>query len=325
MSQVRKYQSGGNTPAQEPPKPKVGRFTMNGRSLEGQKAVDKILAAYRNSSDTAMGNMAVKAIQDGNEAKYNSLDNSIQIVDNEGNDITSKYLPKGITAKVSDSAFKKRWGATFGTANESFRQSGLALKAINMDPEQVEEPDNRVELRRGKGWFDYVDSKDDKGKAIRVYDTNSSFNKDNFEVIKGILDYMTDSEDVDSKYKYSAWRSSDREQLRNLANEITASEGGTEGFLNTLRGKIESGQPLTDADTRLLNLMGFSKEAGSSTQVPQENTPSPVTAAAREAASVLNPGQEAMYESMGITSTVGEDGRTHITGTYNNNDLSKGT
>lgn len=109
MSQVRKYQPGGTTPTQEPPKPKVGKFTINGKSLEGQTAIDKILAAYgNNSTDTGMGNMAVKAIKDGNEAVYNSLDNSIQIIDSKGNDVTSKYLPKGITAKVSDSNFKKR-------------------------------------------------------------------------------------------------------------------------------------------------------------------------------------------------------------------------
>lgn len=68
----------------------------------------------------------------------------------------------------------------------------------------------------------------------------------------------------------------------------------------------------------MLNLLGFIGE-----QQPQE--PPKQESPAQMAAAALNPGNESMFQSMGITSTVGEDGRTHITGKYHDRDLSQGT
>lgn len=260
MSQVRKYREAGTLPAQ-PATKKVGKFTMNGRSIEGQLALDRLLtqASAQPGDERGMYSVAQKAIQDGNEAIYDPTNNTIQVLDSEGNNITNDYLDDKIKAKPTDSNFRRNWGATFNTLNHRFKKSGLSMGSIDMNTPEEEKPDTKIELRRGNGWFNYKTIKDGK-KDKSVYDENDILNKDYMDIIHSILGYATDAEDVDTKYKYSAWKdAADREQLRQLANELNSSEGGVEGYFERLKSRIISNK-LSDGDIRILNLMGFNKD-----------------------------------------------------------------
>ena len=80
-----------------------------------------------------MTNMALKAIEDGNDV-YRGSDGSIVIKDFEGTDITKNYIPKGVTATVNDGQFRKDLGATFNSRNNRYRISGEYLDDIDMTP-----------------------------------------------------------------------------------------------------------------------------------------------------------------------------------------------
>lgn len=101
MAQVKKYQNASG--------PLPGKFTMNGKSLSGQTALDRLWNVYKDTdvSEREMYNMAQRAISDGLEARYNPGDNTIQILDNNGVDVTAKYTADGLKASPSDSRFKR--------------------------------------------------------------------------------------------------------------------------------------------------------------------------------------------------------------------------
>lgn len=236
MALVKKYQNAAG------PLPE-GKFTMNGKHLLGQQALERITAAYKldKNGPKDMYNIATRAIKDGNEAVYDPTENTIQILDNTGKDITTNYVDKGITASINDSAFKRNLGATFNTKNHRFKQSGLLLANVDMD--------TRKELRRGSGWFDLKN---------KNYDTDSIMNKDREDLIKTLLNYAVDTNNVDDIYKYSNWTDADRTQLRNLGNELTAYKGGVDGYSTDFLNRLHSGN-LSDGDINLLKLMGFVK------------------------------------------------------------------
>lgn len=234
MALVKKYQNAAG------PLPE-GKFTMNGKSLIGNMALERLAAAYKNKNDAPkdMYSIANQAIKDRNEVVYDPINNTIQIKNNLGEDITSNYIDKRITASANDSEFKKNFGATFNTRNHRFKLSGLPLANVDMD--------TRQELRRGSGWFDLND---------KNYDTNSLLNRDKEDIIKSLLLYASDESNVDDKYKYSNWSDNDRTQLRNLGNELR--ESGTDAFYTSFINRLHSGN-LSDGDINLLKLMGFSK------------------------------------------------------------------
>jgi len=122
MSQVVKLKKGNKTPKlpklEEPviqddvqipeQKPMLGNFSMNGKTIHGQNALDRLFSVYkdRDISERGMFNVADKAIRDGYNVTYNAGDNTIQIVDSNGNDITNNYMD-GIKAKTTDSLIKR--------------------------------------------------------------------------------------------------------------------------------------------------------------------------------------------------------------------------
>ena len=138
--------------AEKTPKPastsekKFGRFFRGSSSLEGQRAYDALFKANQEAGGWGMTNMALKAVEDGNDV-YRGSDGSIVIKDSNGTDITRNYIPKGVTATVDDGQFRKNLGATFNSRNNRYRVSGAYLDDIDMTPE--EKPDNSIELRRG--------------------------------------------------------------------------------------------------------------------------------------------------------------------------------
>ena len=233
---------------------KYGRFFRGSSSLEGQRAYDALYKANRSAGGWGMTNMALQAIEAGHDV-YRGSDGSIVIKDSNGNDITKQFIPQGVTATVDDSWFRRNLGATFNTRNDRYRASGEYLDTIDMTPETA--PDNRIELRRGSGWFNY--DKDNKGNLVY---NNGVFNQDNEEIIRDIINYSLGNEnDMNAKYKYSAWSDSDRMKLRNLSNEIAGyiDENGENIFADQLIKDIRSGKELSEDQKQLLRLMGFDK------------------------------------------------------------------
>lgn len=264
MAQVRKYQSGQTLPeakiVDEAPKlnttskKKFGRFFRGSSSLEGQRAYDALFKANQEAGGWGMTNMALKAIEDGNDV-YRGSDGSIVIKDFEGTDITKNYIPKGVTATVNDGQFRKDLGATFNSRNNRYRVSGEYLDNIDMTPE--EKPDNRIELRRGSKWF--TSTKDENGNE--VYDIKGFGNLNNEQTIREIINYaLGNKTDMDAKYKHSAWSDADIAKLREYSDELAAynDETGNNTYADTLIEAIRSGN-LTEDQMNFLSLMGFDK------------------------------------------------------------------
>ena len=264
MAQVRKYQSGQILPEAKivdeapklntTPKKKFGRFFRGSSSLEGQRAYDALFKANQEAGGWGMTNMALKAIEDGNDV-YRGSDGSIVIKDFEGTDITKNYIPKGVTATVNDGQFRKDLGATFNSRNNRYRVSGEYLDNIDMTPE--EKPDNRIELRRGSKWF--TSTKDENGNE--VYDIKGFGNLNNEQTIREIINYaLGNKADMDAKYKHSAWSDADIAKLREYSDELAAynDETGNNTYADTLIEAIRSGN-LTEDQMNFLSLMGFDK------------------------------------------------------------------
>lgn len=225
-------------------RPKYGRFFRGVDSIEGERAYKALYNANRNAGGWGMTNMALRAIEDGNDV-YRGSDGSIVIKDLSGNDITDKYLPSGVTAKVSDRQGKKNWGATFNSANHRFRVSGEYLDSIDLTPEDL-----RQELRRGTG-TGFFTVKDATGQ--NVYDTNSKQNQDYENLIKELIAYTQgDPKELDKKYKYSNWKEADRLALLDLKDELAADPGFADALINRARTGA-----LTDADKDILSKMGI--------------------------------------------------------------------
>ena len=264
MAQVRKYQNGQILPEAKivdeapklntTPKKKFGRFFRGSSSLEGQRAYDALFKANQEAGGWGMTNMALKAIEDGNDV-YRGSDGSIVIKDSEGTDITKNYIPKGVNATVEDSQFRRNLGATFNSRNNRYRISGEYLDDIDMTPE--EKPDNRIELRRGSKWF--TTTKDENGNSI--YDTKGFGNLNNEETIREIINYaLGNKANMDAKYKHSAWSDADIAKLREYSDELAAynDETGNNTYADTLIEAIRSGN-LTEDQMNFLSLMGFDK------------------------------------------------------------------
>ena len=131
MSQVKKFQVGG-------------KFRMNGREISGQRALDNLAAAYAGSdpSERGMWNVAQRAIQDGYTAQYNNGDNSIQVFDVDGNDVTSKYTDT--KASTTDKGIKRFFDSIGENESHRFKKSGrmkmeitYILMALIMKPKWI--------------------------------------------------------------------------------------------------------------------------------------------------------------------------------------------
>ena len=290
-----------STPA--PSEKKYGRFFRGSASLEGQRAYDALFNANRNAGGWGMTNMALQAVEAGHDV-YRGSDGSIVIKDSQGNDITEQFIPKGVNATVGDSQFRRNLGATFNSRNNRYRISGEYLDNIDMTPEAA--PDNRVELRRGSGWFTNI--KDDKGNDI--YDINGIINQNNEETIRNIINFaLGNKTDMDAKYKYSAWQDADIAKLREYANEIAShiDENGQNTYADELINAIRSGKPLNEDQKSMLTLIGFNPNGtnpentdGSSSENPfqLENT---------------NSDELKSYGITGITRNIDENGNEYWT------------
>lgn len=87
--------------------PSLGSFSMNGRTIQGQLALDRLFDKYKDVdlSERGMYDVANKAILEGQKVIYNPANNTIQVLDESGNDITGNYTK--IKASPNDSIFKR--------------------------------------------------------------------------------------------------------------------------------------------------------------------------------------------------------------------------
>lgn len=312
MAQVRKYQSGEILPeavvtdeapkSNTTPKKKFGRFFRGSSSLEGQRAYDALFKANQEAGGWGMTNMALKAIEEGNDV-YRGSDGSIVIKDSEGTDITKNYIPKGVNATVEDSQFRRNLGATFNSRNNRYRISGEYLDDIDMTPE--EKPDNRIELRRGSKWF--TPTKDENGNE--VYDTKGFGNLNNEQTIREIINYaLGNKADMDAKYKHSAWSDADIAKLREYSDELAAynDEDGNNTYADTLIEAIRSGN-LTEDQINFLSLMGFNKDDTQYGTRYENNTKNPFQLEGVDSELLKS------YGITGITKNIDENGNEYWT------------
>ena len=159
MSQVKILKKGSKTPdkettdkainntvqkdnqQKEATNPSLGSFSMNGRTIQGQLALDRLFDKYKDVdlSERGMYDVANKAILEGQKVIYNPANNTIQVLDESGNDITGNYTK--IKASPNDSVFKRTWDATFKNRSDSFKRSSQYLSSIDMNiPEEQKDP-----------------------------------------------------------------------------------------------------------------------------------------------------------------------------------------
>lgn len=264
MSQVKKLQSGGNTP------PK-GKFRMNGRELDGQTALDRMSALYGQMplDEREMFTVAQRAILDGNIAEYDPTDNTIRVYDQNGNSLVKNYTDS--TASVKDSGFRKFTDALLNTQNHRFKKSGRKFALMDMtDPSEAVTPAELEALRRGSGWFVY--DKGDNGKL--VYRPDSPTNQQKLSILDSLYSTFPLYTDVDSlKKKYSTknWNDQDLETLVNYYKTITDKDA----FIKGLKERIQNPENLKPSDIEFLNLHGF---------IEDDATKAAAAAAAQEAA-----------------------------------------
>ena len=121
---------------------KVGKFTMNGKSLDAQLALERLNKLYAGTSSGERGyyTAASKAINEGHEFVYDPSTNTFKVISgDDGSDITSQftqYIPK----KIVRGEFAKDLGATFNTRAHQARVGGERLSTLDMNiPEEVKE------------------------------------------------------------------------------------------------------------------------------------------------------------------------------------------
>ena len=101
MSQVKILKKGSKTPdkettdkainntvqkdnqQKEATNPSLGSFSMNGRTIQGQLALDRLFDKYKDVdlSERGMYDVANKAILEGQKVIYNPANNTIQVLD----------------------------------------------------------------------------------------------------------------------------------------------------------------------------------------------------------------------------------------------------
>ena len=237
--------------------PTLGKFTMNGRTISGQTALDRLYNAY-SSSDFGMRGMydvAAKAIKDGNEARYNPENNTIEVYDSNGTNVTSQYA-QGISASPNDSNFRKTMQATFHTANDRFKRSGEYMKYVDMSEKPTEYRGPRLKWDRGFGWFDpYKEGEED-----------SASNKAKWGIVQNNFNNIYGSSDIDDimnapGFDMSAWKGheSDLKRLRTYLSNVGLTPENRETFFNDLQDRVQKGTA-TQNDLDFLKLMGFSKD-----------------------------------------------------------------
>lgn len=254
MSQVKKFQVGG-------------KFRMNGREISGQRALDNLAAAYAGSdpSERGMWNVAQRAIQDGYTAQYNNGDNSIQVFDTYGNDVTNKYTDT--KASTTDKGIKRFFDSIGENESHRFKKSGRYMSLVNMDDTGTgDSASNKIKLNRGSGWWEY--SKDENGNNVYIDGVN---NEAKMNIIRGIRTYFDDAnpETLADRYDITGWD-------KNLMDAFASKYGqisplSRDDYWNQLQDRIKAGKT-TAEDDQLLTSWGFVKPGASGSGTGESGT-----------------------------------------------------
>lgn len=234
MSQVKKFQVGG-------------KFRMNGWEISGQRALDNLAVAYAGSdpSERGMWNVAQRAIQDGYTAQYNNGDNSIQIFDTDGNDVTSKYTDT--KASTTDKGIKRFFDSIGENESHRFKKSGRYMSLVNMDDTGTDDSaSNKIKLNRGYGWWEY--SKDENGNNVYINGVN---NEAKMNIIRGIRTYFDDAnpDTLADRYDLTGWD-------KNLMDAFASKYGqisplSRDDYWNQLQDRIKAGKTTAEDDQLL--------------------------------------------------------------------------
>ena len=299
MSQVKKFQAGG-------------KFRMNGRELSGQKALDNLAAAFAGSdpSERGMWNIAQKAIQDGNTAQYNTSDNSIQVFDDKGNDITGTYYQG--KASTSDSGLKRFFDALGENESHRFKKSGRYMSLVNMNDTPESTPSNKTPLTRGSGWWEYT--KDKSGKKSYIDGIN---NEEKMGVLHNIRKYFDDEDraTLQDRYDTTGWKKSTLDTFTSMYDKVAREE--RENYWNSLYDRIR-GDVLTPADKQLLTAFGFTEPSTTTTTSAQGSN----TNAGQSAVPENWTGNKTLAQSNKLDIRKGDDGHYYI---YGDNPYVSGT
>lgn len=178
---------------------KVGKFTMNGKSLDAQLALERLNKLYANTPGGERGYYAAasKAINEGHEFVYDPSTNTFKVLSgDDGSDITSQftqYIPKNVVR----GEFAKNLGATFNTRAHQARVGGERLSTLDMSiPEEVKEEVAKTLLERAIGHTDFEYNED--GTFKDTIEQRNWLNN-----IRNIASYIAaEDEGLDDKWDY---------------------------------------------------------------------------------------------------------------------------
>lgn len=225
-----------------------GTFIIDGQEISGDNAINAVRSYLGETTGGIMD-----ALREGQTVNYNSANNTVNITNSNGQSLTDSYLPAGTKANVTDSRFRKDWGATFHTKPDQFKRELAQLRGVNVGRfNNTEKPVDLKALTRGSGWF-YTKDKDGNNQYIAGPENNNRM-----EIIKSIRGYLEGDDDFRKGYKTDGWKQADIDALKNWVNNPTVSND-REGYWNGLFNRIQTdgGKNLTESDIQTLKLMGF--------------------------------------------------------------------
>ena len=242
MAQVKKLKKGG------------GVFEMNGRTLEGQDAIDRVTG---HTGETTAG--ILRAIKNGLRTGYNPESNAPYVTDWEGNDLTEEYLSASKKVSPDDSMARRVLGATFNSLGHRYARESLMLGDVDMTPAQKVETEtpNYTQLRRGSGFFNYTTDKD--GKKTYIVGPENTDRESILQEGRKYLEMLADQgEDAVKKiYTTNGWKDTDLQKLRNWFAQYD-NAASRENYWRQFLDRIKS-YNLSDSDREVLSLFGFNE------------------------------------------------------------------
>ena len=269
MSQVRKFQNGGETAAptkQESSTAKTYKLIINGREINLDQDG---LAEFRRAGSGQGGMMGnvyadiADALESGHTVKYNSDSNTISGVDFKR--VDPKAIFKANENQVWDRRAQRRANryARNNNLTHQFNSALASIGSINFEKRKEDDTTSSSDTLTSlystdPRQFDY-----NKGEDGTLTWSNGPQNAGNLAALNNFIDMLGMSEE-DAKKKYS-WTGYD-DQIRDLRNWYTGNQNyDWEG----LRSRIRENQ-LTENDWDVLRYMGFGENQSSSSTV---NTP----------------------------------------------------
>lgn len=246
MPQVKKLQSGGDTP------PSItGKFRIQGRELVGQAALDEVarLSGFADAEDREAYSVASRAIQDGRIVEYDPYKNQVYVWDEGNNNIFTDY--SDVDASFEDSKGKRVLDALANNRANRFKRGAQYFARANMlgTPEKKStSKQDKIKLEKGDGKWFYL--KDDK------IDPNSLRNQNIKAQITKLQGYFTDSDKdtLNDRYDTSAYGNNGLAAFTNVYNSWDSAKQ-TKFWEDLLKG-IDSSD-LNDAQKEALAIFGY--------------------------------------------------------------------